>query len=268
MRKIKFWKMSGAGNDFVLLTGGRPGTAALKELTLKLCAPKLAVGADGLLYVNKAGKSAVSMRYFNSDGSEAFCGNGSRCSAWWAYSSGLVKRKKFLLKTISGDLPVEIVAEESVRMRMPDVPEAGLDFKGKYPPGIHTLHFLNTGVPHAVVPVKDLEKTDVRGLGKALRHNKAFGPGGANVNFVKKSGGAVAVRTYERGVEDETLACGTGITASAVALVLAGQAKQPVTLIARSGDKFRVWLDPKGPGASEIYIQGPAKLVFKGEIKI
>lgn len=259
--------MSGAGNDFVLLSGGCLKTAALKKMALKLCARKLAVGADGLLYVNGAGKNAVSVRYFNSDGSEAFCGNGSRCSAWWAYGSGLMRRKKFLLKTISGELPAEIVSPESVRMRMPDVPEvrAGL---GKYPPGIKALHFLNTGVPHVVVPVRDLEGTDVRGLGRALRYNKAFGGEGANVNFVRTRGGVVAVRTYERGVEDETLACGTGLTASAVALALAGQVSSPVTLSARSGDKFKVWLEPAGSGASGIWLQGPAKTIFEGEIKL
>ncbi|MDD5208696.1 MAG: diaminopimelate epimerase [Elusimicrobiales bacterium] len=268
MQKIIFWKLSGAGNDFVLLTGARRGTAALKRLALRLCEQKRGVGADGLLYVRKAGGNAVSVRYFNSDGSEAFCGNGSRCSAWWAYGSGLMKRKAFLLRTISGDLQAEIVSDESVRMRMPDVPEVKKAFKGKYPAGIKLLHFLNTGVPHAVVPVKDLERTDVGGLGRALRFNKAFGPGGANVDFVKKRGGLVLVRTYERGVEGETLACGTGITASAVALVHSGQASSPVDLLTRGGDRFRVWLRPAGSGASDIYIQGPAKMVFKGEIKI
>ncbi len=267
MQKIKFWKVSGAGNDFILLTGGRRNTAALKKLALKLCAQKLAVGADGLLYVNKAGAGAVSMRYFNSDGSEAFCGNGSRCSAWWAHCSGVMKRKKFLLQTVSGVLPVEIISSESVKMRMPDVPEVKPGFKGKYPPGVKAVHFLNTGVPHAIVPVEDLEKTDVKGLGRALRFNKAFGPEGTNVDFVKASAGGVYVRTYERGVEDETLACGTGITASAVALTLAGRVSSPVALIARSGEKFRVWLKTAGRGAREIYIQGPAKIVFEGEIK-
>lgn len=265
---MKFWKMSGAGNDFVLLTGGRLGTAALKKLALKLCARRPGVGADGLLYVNGAGKAALSVRYFNADGSEAFCGNGSRCSAWWAYSGGLMRRKKFLLKTISGELPVEIVSAGSVRMRMPDVPEVRTGLKGKYPPGIKALHFLNTGVPHVVVPVMDLEGTDVRGLGRALRYNPVFGADGANVNFVRARGGKVAVRTYERGVEDETPACGTGLTASAVALALAGQARSPVTLTARSGDKFKVWLEQAGRGATGIWIQGPAKTVFEGEIKL
>ncbi len=268
MRKINFWKMSGAGNDFVLLTGGRLGTGTLKKLAIRLCAQKLAVGADGLLYVGGAGKNAVSMRYFNSDGSEAFCGNGSRCSAWWAYSAGLVKGKKFTLKTISGELPVEIKGPESVRMRMPDVGDVKLGHRGGYPAGVKTVYFLNTGVPHAVVPMGGLEHADVHNLGRSLRYNKAFGPKGTNVDFVHIRGGKIHVRTYERGVEAETLACGTGITASAVALTLAGRVKAPVTLVARSGETFRVWLKAAGAGASDIYIQGPAKIVFNGDITI
>jgi diaminopimelate epimerase len=266
MQKMKFWKMSGAGNDFVLLTGGRLNTAALKKLAVKLCARKLAVGADGLLYVNKAGADAVSLRYFNSDGSEAFCGNGSRCAAWWAYSRGLMKNNKFLLRTAGGELPVDVKGTESVRMRMPDVEDVSLGHGGTWSKPVRSVHFLDTGVPHAVVPVYDLEKLDVGGVGRLLRFHKAFGTQGTNVDFVRVSGGKVYVRTYERGVEGETLACGTGITASAVALALAGEVKSPVTLEARSGDEFRVWLKPAGAGAKEIYIQGPAKIIFEGEI--
>lgn len=264
---MKFWKLSGAGNDFVLVTGGRLGTAELKRLAVKLCSRRLAVGADGLLYVNRAGAGAVSMRYFNSDGSEAFCGNGSRCSALWARRAGLVKKNSFLLKTTSGVLAAEITGPETVRMRMPDVPPAKLGLKGKLAPGVKTLHFLNTGVPHAVVPVADLERTDVRGLGRLLRFNKVFGPAGTNVDFVKVAGGKVFVRTYERGVEDETPACGTGLTASAAALVLTGKAASPVTLVSRGGDSFTVSLKPAGGGAAEVYIEGPARLVFEGEFK-
>lgn len=263
---MKFWKMSGAGNDFVLLSGGGLKTAALKKMAVLLCGRRLAVGADGLLYVNKGRGSAVAVRYFNSDGSEAFCGNGSRCAAWWAWRSGLVKDRKFSLVTLAGVLPAEIAGRESVRMRMPDVAAAALDFKGRYPSGVKEVHFLNTGVPHAVVPVGDVEKVDVEGLGRALRHNRAFGPAGANVNFVSLRGGLARIRTYERGVEGETLACGTGITAAAVALALSGKVKSPVRLAARSGDRFRVWLTVSGAGALDIRIQGPAKIVFKGEI--
>lgn len=267
MQKIKFWKMSGAGNDFVLLSGGRPGGAALKKLAVRLCARKLGVGADGLLHVSAGGRGVLAVRYFNSDGSEAFCGNGSRCAAWWAYASGLMKAKKFTLRTIAGELPAVIAGPGTVKMRMPDVPAVKLGLRGNFPAGAGLLHFLNTGVPHAVVPVKDLERTDVEGLGAALRHNRAFGPAGTNVNFVQIKKGRVFVRTYERGVEGETLACGTGLTASAVALALAGLVKPPVALVSRSGEKFIVWLRPSGAGASEIHIQGPAEIVFEGEIK-
>ncbi|OGR62137.1 MAG: diaminopimelate epimerase [Elusimicrobia bacterium GWB2_63_22] len=263
---MKFWKMSGAGNDFVLLTGGGLGTGALKKLAVRLCGRRLAIGADGLLYVNKGRGGGVDVRYFNSDGSEAFCGNGSRCAAWWAWRSGLVKSRKFSLATLAGVLPAEIAGRDSVRMRMPDVASAALNFKGRYPSGVKAVHFLNTGVPHAVVPVGDAEKVDVEGLGRALRYNRAFGPAGANVNFVSLRGGLARIRTYERGVEGETLACGTGITAAAVALALSGKVKPPVRLAARSGGRFKVWLTVSGAGASDIRIQGPAKIVFKGEI--
>lgn len=266
MQKIKFWKMSGAGNDFVLITGGRYTAAALGRLAVRLCAAKTAVGADGLLYVNRAGRGAVSVQYFNSDGSEAFCGNGSRCAAWWAHRAGLAGRR-FLLRTAAGELPAEITAAETVRMGMPNVASAALGLAGKYPRGIRTVHFLDTGVPHAVVPVAGLGTLDVDGLGRALRHNPAFGRAGTNVNFVGVRGGRVHVRTFERGVEAETLACGTGLTASAVALALAGAVKSPVRLRSRSGEDFTVWLKPAGTGAEAIRIQGPARIVFKGEIE-
>jgi len=267
VQKIKFWKMSGAGNDFVLLRGGAPSAASLKKLAVRLCDRRLGIGADGLLHIAPAGRGALRVRYHNSDGSEAFCGNGSRCAAWLAWSSGLLRQKEFTLRTAAGNLRAEIVAANTVRMSMPDVTGARLDFPGNYPAGIKRVHFLNTGVPHAVVPVRDLEGTDVALLGRALRFNKAFGPAGTNVNFVRVTGSTVQVRTYERGVEAETLACGTGLTASAVALTLAGLVKPPVTLAARSGDKFRAWLRPAGSGATEIRLQGPAKTVFEGEIK-
>ena len=268
MQKINFWKMSGAGNDFVLITGGGLATAALKRFAVKLCAPKLAIGADGLLYVNKAGVDAVSVRYFNSDGSEAFCGNGSRCAAWWASCEGLMKTWRFLLKSAAGELPVEIISEESVRMRMPDVQVVSLRHKGTWSKPVKAVHFLNTGVPHAVVPVANLEALDVEGLGRVLRGHKAFGPAGTNVNFVCLDNGSIRVRTYERGVEGETLACGTGITAAAVAIGLESGLKSPVTVIPRTGEKFKVWYTPKEAGAADIYVQGPAKIVFSGQIDI
>lgn len=265
MRKMKFWKLSGAGNDFVLLTGGELAGERLKGLARSLCARKLSVGADGLLYVNRAGSGVISVRYFNSDGSEAFCGNGSRCAALWASLRGLVSGR-FTLRTLAGDLEARVLSRNRVEMSMPDVGTVSLRHPGKYPSGISGVHFLNTGVPHAVVPVRSAAAADVERLGRLLRHNPAFGRPGANVNFAEVRNGGLIVRTYERGVEGETLACGTGITASAVALVLDGKVKPPVKVTARSGERFLVGLKARSGGASGIRVSGPAALIFEGSL--
>ena len=265
--KIKFYKMSGAGNDFVLLSGRAFNSAALGKLAVKLCDRKAGIGADGLLYVNKAAAGKISLRYFNSDGSEAFCGNGSRCAAWWAYSSGLVKGRNFELATIRGVLPVLVTGHEKIKMRMPAVPSVALNHKGKYPFPVKAVHFLNTGVPHAVVPLNRIDTLDVNSFGRILRFHTTFGPAGANVDFVSLRGARLAIRTYERGVEAETLACGTGITAAAIALGLEKGLAVPVRVTARSGENFKVWFKPGLSGSvDDIYIEGPAKVVFEGTI--
>ena len=262
---MKFWKMSGAGNDFVLLAGGGPRGAAAGGLARRLCDRRLSIGADGLLLVRRARPGVISVRYFNADGSAAFCGNGSRCAALWAFLNGLAPRS-FELSTAAGTLPVEIAGGGRVRMRMPDVKKVSLRHPGRWPAGVREVHFLDTGVPHAVVPVKDVGRVDVPALGRLLRRHRAFGPAGANVDFAEIRGGRVLVRTYERGVEDETLACGTGITAAAIALALSGAVEPPVALRSRSGEDFTVSLEPSGAGASGITIEGPARLVFAGEM--
>lgn len=265
MQKMKFWKMSGAGNDFVLISGGRRDTVSLKNLAVRLCPRGASVGADGLLYVNRSGSGRVSVRYFNADGSEAFCGNGSRCAALWSAASGLTGRR-LVLSTLAGELKAETVSAGSVEMQMPDVRVVRRGLATGVPGEAGRAHFLDTGAPHAVVRVKSVEKADVAGLGRRLRHNRIFGRRGANVNFAEVRGRKLLVRTYERGVENETLACGTGITASAIALVVDGALRSPVSAVARSGDRFRIRFSPDGNGASGIYVLGPARIVFKGEI--
>lgn len=266
---MKFHKMSGAGNDFVLISGRPLADARLKELALSLCAAKSGIGADGLLYAAPGRDKRIKVRYFNSDGSEAFCGNGSRCAAWWAYSTGAVKAKRFELATAAGILPAEVTGNEKIRLRMPAVASVSLGFPGDYPAPVKKVHFLNTGVPHAVVPLKELASLDVDSLGRRLRHNKAFGQAGANVDFVAPCRGGLAVRTYERGVEAETLACGTGITAAAIAMGMEKKLSSPVRLRAKSGELFKVWFKAgTGYSADGIYLEGPARIVFEGEIRI
>ena len=267
MKKIEFYKMSGAGNDFVLLFGKKYEKLNLKKLAVKLCARGTSVGADGLLYVTKLSKDTVEMRYFNSDGSEAFCGNGARCCVWWASCNGVINKKKFNIKTIEGVLKAEIIAKEKIKIEMPAVDKVNLNYRGIYPSPVKKLHFLNTGVPHAIIPVNNLKSLDVDGLGNKIRHNKVFGRQGTNVDFVAVKSGKVFIRTYERGVEAETLACGTGITAGAIAMSVSKNIKRPVFCIAKNGEKFKVWFDYKSQTQiSNIYLQGPAKQVFKGEI--
>jgi len=147
------------------------------------------------------------------------------------------------------------------------VPAVALDHKGKYPAPVKTVHFLNTGVPHAVVPLGNIAALDVDTLGRLLRFHKAFGPAGTNVDFVELKSGRVHIRTYERGVEAETLACGTGITASAIALGLEKGLSTPVRVTPKSGERFKVWFKagPRG-SVDDIYIEGPAKIVFAGTI--
>ena len=267
--KLAFWKMSGAGNDFVLLSAGDFRSAALKKLAVKLCDRKAGIGADGLLHVHKTGAGRISLRYFNSDGSGAFCGNGSRCAAWWAHSSGLVKGNNFELATIRGVLPVQITGRDKIKMRMPAVHCVDLNREGKYPAPVKLVHFLDTGVPHAVVPLGNIGSLDVDSLGQKLRFHKAFGQAGTNVNFVELRGARVFIRTYERGVEAETLACGTGITAGAIALGLERGLACPVRVTAKSGENFKVWFKagPRG-SVDDIYVEGPAKTVFEGQIDI
>jgi len=267
--RIKFFKMSGAGNDFVLVGGGRFAAARLKKLAVRLCSRGTGVGADGLLWVQKKSPAHIAVRYFNRDGSEAFCGNGSRCAAWWAFRRGLVKRGSFMLSTAAGELPVRVTGDEKVKMRMPAVRPVSLRHKGRYPKKVGEAHFLDTGVPHAVIPVKDLRSVDVAGLGRLLRNNRAFGPAGANVDFVSLKRGVLNIRTYERGVEAETSACGTGVAAAAVAMGLLHGLPSPVPVGVWSGARFRVWFKP-GPAcsAAEIYLEGPARIVFEGVIEI
>ena len=267
--KIKFYKMSGAGNDFVLLCGKQISDSKLKKIAVKLCARGISIGADGLLYLTKISKDTVKVRYFNSDGSEAFCGNGSRCSAWWAYLNGIVKKKKFNLETEQGVLKAEIVAKEKIKIEMPVVDGVNLNYRGTYPAIVKKLHFLNTGVPHAIVPLKNLKNLDIDSLGRLIRRNKAFGKEGTNVDFVCLKGERIFIRTYERGVEAETLACGTGVTASAIAMAKSKDLKSPINCITKNGEKFKVWFDHNDQTqVSGIYLQGPAKQVFKGEIEI
>jgi diaminopimelate epimerase len=196
--KISFWKLSGAGNDFVLLEG-LPGGKSGASLAKTLCVRRFGVGADGLLVMSRRGGGGVRLDYWNADGSAAFCGNGSRCAALWASARGWVKGKKFTLETNRGPLAARVTGKGRAEVSMPAPKDLRLgrilNVGGRALP----VHTVDTGVPHAVVFVPDIAKIDARGVGRELRFHKALGRAGANVNFVEIAGDVLHVRARGRG---------------------------------------------------------------------
>ena len=258
--KIKFWKMTGAGNDFVVLKGLPAGKAG-GALARTLCDRRFGVGADGLIVMSRRLK-IIRLDYWNADGSAAFCGNGSRCAAVWAYAEGWSKVKDFTLRSNRGALRARISGRGRAEISMP-VPKAlrlglNLSVDGKS----YHVHSVDTGVPHAVVFVDDVNDVNVAKLGGAIRAHKVFGRAGANVNFVEISKDTLLVRTFERGVEDETLACGTGIVAAAFVARVLGFGSDPVKVGVRGGAVLNVSFN-EGPR-----LEGPGVIVYSGEVSL
>jgi diaminopimelate epimerase len=265
---LKFTKMNGAGNDFVVLDNlDRRLQLGAGEIA-QLCDRHRGVGADGVLIVEPPANGAdFRMRYYNADGGEAeMCGNGARCFA--RFASRITGRQG----EISFETPAGIIRAacegENVKLEMSEPHDLVLDRDVQLATGNLTVHSVNTGVPHAVVFVNDITKVDVRGLGAALRYHADFAPKGTNVNFVQVGQPAI-VRTYERGVEDETLACGTGVVAAALILHAKHGAASPVSVKVRGGDTLRVSFEGDGDGAyRNVCLTGPADFVFDGQIGI
>jgi diaminopimelate epimerase len=260
---IKYTKMSGAGNDFVFLG---PAFAGMKdrapEIAMELCDRKKSVGADGLIIVDDSGESLF-MHYYNSDGSQAdFCGNGARCFVLYVIEKGIA-RGRVEFDTRSGRHLGEI-ASGGVRVSMEAPKLIGdemLDLGG----GAKLITLAEAGVPHAVLISEDVGAVDVEGLGREIRMHPHFAPDGANADFVGTSGrDGFPIRTYERGVERETLACGSGCVAAALVLRSKNITGSRAAFRVASGDVLQVELPRKGE-AGEAYLTGPARIVHEGE---
>ena len=226
MKSLPFTKMEGSGNDFVILDGDAFSSIVHRPSSIvKMCDRKFGIGADGILLLEKSKKSDVRMRIFNADGSEAeMCGNGARCVA--LYIAIQNKKKSLTIETLAGFLQA-CVFQNSVKLKMTDPLDLKLGQIVKVGAQSYEVDYINTGVPHAVVEVSDLKNFQVKSLGHALRHHRIFQPAGSNVNFMKfVDKDHLRIRTYERGVEDETLACGTGAVASAIIAILNHVAKK------------------------------------------
>lgn len=269
---LLFTKLSGAGNDFILLDAAKLGrTASRPALARRLCPRRTSVGADGLLVLDRRGPGGIpSVDHYNADGSRAFCANGSRCAAWWMFRRGWTgKRMRFL----SSGKPVDAVVLGSrglaARVRV-EMPPARLLRSLRLKALGRTLRVLliDTGVPHAVIRVSRLDSFPVEALGRALRGHAAFGKAGANVDFVSAGRGSLGLRTYERGVEAETLACGTGAVAAAVASWVWDRRRSPARVAVRGGAVLSVSFRPEPQGVfSGVGLEGPAEIVFEGEVR-
>ena len=266
---LHFTKMNGAGNDFILIDN-RTGHVDLDRTQIaRLCDRHRGIGADGILLLEKASNHAdFRMRYFNADGGEAeMCGNGARCFARFA-NKVAGRKEKISFETPAGVISAKL-AGDLVTLQMTEPTDLRLKTTLRVMDENKTVHFINSGVPHVVIPVLQLDDVDVQGAGSAIRHHKMFSPKGTNVNFLEKRGPKqIAVRTYERGVEAETLACGTGIVASALVFAATENAASPITVIARGGDELRVGFEKSDTTFRNVTLTGPAEFVFEGSIEI
>ncbi len=264
---IQFHKMVASGNDFVVVDNRKKAVKNPLHFTKKICAWHTGVGADGVLLLENSRKGDFKMRIINSDGSEAeACGNGFRCIARYAKDK-MNFPSKFRFESISGVVKAQVNGK-SISVQLPQ--PRGLKLRAEINVAGNRLHysFINTGVPHVVVFVAGLSKIDVTTLGRAIRQHTAFKPKGTNVNFVEiKSKSEINVRTYERGVETETLACGTGSTASAIISALMGYVKGPVRVRTKSGEILTInFKITKNKKVSDVSLQGHAQFVYEGKL--
>ncbi len=269
-RKIPFCKMQGSGNDFILIDNRRGVLKGfnLSELAKTVCHRRFSVGADGLIAIVASRKADFKWRFFNSDGSEAeMCGNGSRCAARFAQMKRIAP-KKMAFETLAGIIHAE-VKDGRVRVQLTGARGLRLDIPVRLDGDIRTGHFINTGVPHIVYLAERIDLEDVLKTGRATRHHNLFKPAGTNVNFVRIiSPHILRIRTYERGVEGETLACGTGAVAAALVAAALGRASSPVEVLTKGGEKLIISFEQKGEAFSNIHLEGEAKVICEGMLYI
>lgn len=271
MRKVLFEKLSGAGNDFILIDAGKQSLSkSPSAIAQALCPRRHSIGADGLLLIRRVNKDISKLDYYNADGSRAFCGNGARCAAAWAHRSGW-HGKSFSLKTIEGSIKARILSKRKARIRLPGtfgpVRRLKLNIQGK----TLAVASIKTGVPHAVVRITpaQLKTYPVLEIGRALRWHRAFAPRGANANFMSLALGKYRLRTYERGVESETQACGTGAAAAALTAAALWEKKSPIHIKVQSGDTLTIHFRRTSNDLfDEVWLEGPVRSTYKGEVTL
>lgn len=259
--QINFYKYQGTGNDFIMIDN-RQDVFSKNDTKLveSLCDRRFGIGADGLILLENDNETDFRMVYYNSDGNQSsMCGNGGRCLVAFAKSLGIIQNKATFIAT-DGLHHATISENGIVSLQMKDVDEVRIE---------DDYVFLDTGSPHHVQLVEDLEHFDVKAKGAAIRYSALYGKSGSNVNFVsQKSADTFSLRTYERGVEDETLSCGTGATAVAIAMKALGKTDADKVNLNVEGGKLEVSFTPTEGKYVDVFLKGPATFVFKGDISI
>jgi len=293
MIHIPFSKLSGSGNDFIIIDNrekivdqavswissddlsekDEDGEVLVKydmrDFIKTICTRRKSVGADGVILIENDPKEQCDFawRFYNSDSSiPAICGNGGRCAARFAFERGIADRK-MSFRTLAGVINAEITGEKEVKLQLTPpagyLPSVELEIEGV----TYDMKFIDTGVPHVVVEVDIADDVDVENLGPNIRFHEHFAPEGTNVNFVQVSGpDSLVIRTYERGVEAETLACGTGSVAAAVTMAMAGRVSPPVRVITRSKEILTVHFSGGSEIPKEVYFEGAVSWICDGTL--
>ncbi len=252
--QIPFFKYEATGNDFVIIDNRKKEYSFSIDQIKKICDRKFGIGADGLMLIEPHPYLDFNLIYYNSDGTSSLCGNGSRAAVALASSLHMLKSKT-QFNAYDGAHEATLLADRTVRLKMNNVLTAQ---------SMPTGTFINTGSPHFIQVVQDVERFPIIEVGKRIRYSKDFGPDGTNVNFIQLlPNNSIFVRTYERGVEDETLSCGTGVTASALAAYMEGY-RSPVKIKTLGGELSVEFTANSDGSFTNIYLIGPARKVFEG----
>ena len=265
---ISFYKMSGSGNDFILVDNRDRFVSEenLSEWIRSICQRKRSVGADGFILIETSKGADFKWRFFNADGGEVeMCGNGGRCAARLAFLKGIAG-PRLSFKTKAGVIKAEITGKR-VKLEMPQPSAAKLDYLLETEGQTFTASDVTVGVPHVVILVKDVEAAPILRSGRTIRYHERYAPAGTNVNFVQPlADNTFAIRTYERGVEDETLACGTGSVAAALIFSLKGMAASPSTFHTRGGEPLKIYFEKHENDFRSVFLEGDARVIYEGQL--
>lgn len=268
MEPIEFWKMSGSGNDFILIDNrdGQIKDEEMGPLVQSACRRRESVGADGTIFVVGSDRYDFGWRFFNADGGEVeMCGNGGRCVSRFAYLKGITG-PKMTFETLAGPVSAEVKGR-MVKVLMPRPGNLSMDLDIDYQPGWKSCDFINTGVPHVVIGVRELSTHPVREQGRSIRCHSRFSPEGTNANFMRRIGpGELEIRTYERGVEDETLACGTGAIACALVASIREKVSSPVRVKTRGGEELTIHFKRENTSFEQVWLEGNTSVIYQAQL--